>query len=375
MPNLKEINISHFKGIQKMEYRPKQINLIIGRNNTGKTTLLNAIGSLFSTYLIPDSSESPEYEINIHSKIAHITSGDHTLKIFRDLDDVDIEVKNEIFHAINGKIKEIFSKQLDERKNNEVINYILNNFRFLTIIKNQRHVEIFPYSKNYKKDRLQNLEPLKKYYPDINRRAFYQYLYEFSSIEFDLPSLNQKPPKKIKVVTIYHENKLNFSFQENSEHILEVEEIIKTNNIIENFERLTEKGVLLKINDKIKYLPYAYYGDGFKSLLTIITQLINAKNGILLIEEVENHLHPGYITILGDILFKLSKEYKVQVFMTTHSFDLIKEILLSAKQNKKNNELLVSKFVLDEGEISRYDYSLEQALKISDNFALDLRGV
>ncbi|PKL65303.1 MAG: hypothetical protein CVV32_04765 [Methanomicrobiales archaeon HGW-Methanomicrobiales-3] len=376
MPKLKEINIFHFKGIQKMEYHPKQINLLIGKNNTGKTTLLSAINCLFSRDISPDSFESPEYEININSKIARISSGDHDITIYRDIVDIDSKVKNEIIQEVNKKIKKIFSKELDDNKTDDLCNSIFNNFRFLTLIKNHKHVEVFPYSKNYKKNRIQNLESLKKYFPDVDRRGLIHLLFEFSSIEFNLSSSTQKNPKKIKVVSIYHENKLDFSFHENSDNILKVEGIIKENNIIKNFERLTEDGVLLNEGEKkIKYLPYAYYGDGFKSLLTIITKLIEAKNGILLIEEIENHLHPGYITILGDILFKLSNEYKVQVFMTTHSFDLIKEVLLCGKNNKMGEKFLISKFVLDDGKISRYDYSLEQALKISDNFALDLRGV
>lgn len=375
MPKINELTIFQFKGIQKMEYRPKQINLLIGRNNTGKTTLLSAIYSLFSRDIFPDSLESPEYEINHNSKIARIESGNHIITMYRDLGDIDNEIRNEIIHELNSNIKRIFSKDLDERKSNELISNIYGNFRFFTIIQNNKHVEIFPYSKNYKKSRIQNLEPLKKFYPELSGHNILRYSLDFSSIGFDITLSAQKTPKRIKVVYIYHESKLAFSFRENREYILDVEKIIKENNIIENFERLTEDGVLLKSKEKIKYLPYEYFGDGFKSLLTIITKLIEAKNGILLIEEVENHLHPGYISIIGNLIFKLSKEYKVQIFMTTHSFDLIKEILAFGKYNKINNKLLISKFVLDEGEISRYDYSLAQALKISENFALDLRGV
>ena len=43
---IETIKIKNFKGISSLEFNPKRINLIIGKNNTGKTSLIEAINLL-----------------------------------------------------------------------------------------------------------------------------------------------------------------------------------------------------------------------------------------------------------------------------------------------------------------------------------------
>ncbi len=40
---IKEVKISNFKGITDLTFSPKKINIIVGKNNTGKTSILEAI--------------------------------------------------------------------------------------------------------------------------------------------------------------------------------------------------------------------------------------------------------------------------------------------------------------------------------------------
>lgn len=65
-------------------------------------------------------------------------------------------------------------------------------------------------------------------------------------------------------------------------------------------------------------------GDGIYRLLHIILTLVNAKDGILLIDELENGLHWKIHSKVWNIVFSLSKKLNVQVFVTTHSGDCIR---------------------------------------------------
>ena len=49
---ISKIEISGFKGIPDLAIYPKQINILVGKNNTGKTSILEAISSTFEVSLL-----------------------------------------------------------------------------------------------------------------------------------------------------------------------------------------------------------------------------------------------------------------------------------------------------------------------------------
>lgn len=70
-------------------------------------------------------------------------------------------------------------------------------------------------------------------------------------------------------------------------------------------------------------------GDGINRILTIILSLLNCENGILLVDEFENGLHYSVQTQLWSIIDKVATAFNVQVFVTTHSNDCIKSFIES----------------------------------------------
>jgi predicted ATPase len=80
---------------------------------------------------------------------------------------------------------------------------------------------------------------------------------------------------------------------------------------------------LVKIRGIDEPLPLKSMGDGMTRLLHIILALVNARNGILLIDEFENGLHWTVQPNVWDIVFQLSEKLNVQIFATTHSRDCV----------------------------------------------------
>jgi energy-coupling factor transporter ATP-binding protein EcfA2 len=70
-------------------------------------------------------------------------------------------------------------------------------------------------------------------------------------------------------------------------------------------------------------LPLKSMGDGMNRLFHLIVALVNSQNGLLLIDEFENGLHWSVQPKVWDIIFQLSERLNVQVFATTHSRDCI----------------------------------------------------
>jgi ABC-type dipeptide/oligopeptide/nickel transport system ATPase component len=81
---------------------------------------------------------------------------------------------------------------------------------------------------------------------------------------------------------------------------------------------------LVKLEGIDEPLPLKSMGDGMTRLFHIIVALVNAQNGLLLIDEFENGLHWSIQPKVWDIIFQLAEKLNVQVFATTHSRDCVR---------------------------------------------------
>lgn len=88
-------------------------------------------------------------------------------------------------------------------------------------------------------------------------------------------------------------------------------------------ETAKERTAVVKLKSSNTVFPLKSMGDGINRILTIILALVNADNGFLLIDEFENGLHYTAQEKLWKIIFSLSKKLNVQVYATTHSQDCI----------------------------------------------------
>lgn len=66
------------------------------------------------------------------------------------------------------------------------------------------------------------------------------------------------------------------------------------------------------------------YGDGFRYAFSILTVASQIKNTALLLEEPEVHQHEGALRQLFEALLQIAEKNKLQLFITTHSLDVIK---------------------------------------------------
>ncbi len=73
-----------------------------------------------------------------------------------------------------------------------------------------------------------------------------------------------------------------------------------------------------------RLLPLPLMGDGMGRLLRIALAIPEAQDGILLIDEIENGLHYTVMSKVWEAIADLAREYAVQVFATTHSEECIR---------------------------------------------------
>ena len=87
-------------------------------------------------------------------------------------------------------------------------------------------------------------------------------------------------------------------------------------------------------------LPLRSFGDGLNRLFAIILSLVNARGGILLIDEFENGLHYSVQLDAWNTVFRLAQSLEVQVFATSHSWDTIETFQQAASKTPEDGVLV-----------------------------------
>ncbi len=76
-------------------------------------------------------------------------------------------------------------------------------------------------------------------------------------------------------------------------------------------------------------VPINMMGDGIRKVLMIITCIYSCKNGLLLVDEIDNGIHSSMFLKIWGLIISLAKQYNVQVYASTHSLDCLKGFSLA----------------------------------------------
>ena len=82
-------------------------------------------------------------------------------------------------------------------------------------------------------------------------------------------------------------------------------------------------GILLGLQPGTRRVPIGSYGDGMRRLLALSLSLVGAAKGFLLIDEIDTGLHWTIMEEMWRLVVESAIESSIQVFATTHSLDCI----------------------------------------------------
>jgi len=318
--NFKNISISGFRSIKEISISDlKQINLFVGKNNCGKTSLLEGL------FIITGIS-NPKIPI--------------TLNQFRDIeyilgDDKDYKL---IFNQLNFQNGIKFKATLGEQK---------------------RELEIKPHFQKGKNETTSTLDKNFFKIPDFDTLSDTSNItgldYSFkidgknykSSIYRKGLLYEQIEPKNYKetIVGTYVNPRSILQLLPNRLNNLIVGK--KISGIIKVLQKIDKNitGISIGTNKLIycdtglsELVPINVMGDGIRRLLSIIVTIANQKNGFVFIDEIENGFHHKTLTILWETIFDIAREYNVQIFATTHSYECIKAFQKSFTYNKHEED-------------------------------------
>ena len=83
-------------------------------------------------------------------------------------------------------------------------------------------------------------------------------------------------------------------------------------------------GILVGLRSGGHRLPIDSYGDGMRRLLAMRLSFVGAANGFLLIDEIDTGLHWTIMEDMWQFVVEVARNSNVQIFATTHSLDCIR---------------------------------------------------
>jgi predicted ATPase len=86
----------------------------------------------------------------------------------------------------------------------------------------------------------------------------------------------------------------------------------------------SNSGILLKLRQEAGPVPLGSMGDGMRRILAVSASLVSVDNGTLLVDEIDTGLYHKVIADMWRLVIETADKQDAQVFATTHSWDCVK---------------------------------------------------
>ena len=337
---IKSLHIKNFKSIQELEiFDIESALILVGKNNTGKTVVLDAIRAVTGNYVVKETDFNEKRQNIEISMVLEMTEEDlhllHSYGIvssFKRYDSWKREFEDRLPSYCNGELA--FTCMINQsgkiryedgtHKNNRYIPAVLPKIHFIDTSRNvaglQEDMLMFQ-----KTDELMQLRS-KICMFDATRNC--NHCFECIGL------INKKEPAELKI----HETArlLEYKmYQLNLEEFSQrVNENYQKNGGVEEIRYQVDCDVdkifnvkVLAWHEEAKHLsPVEQLGNGMKSIymLSLLESYIEDKKqipSIIIVEYPELFLHPSLQKTASKILYHLSK--KNQVIFTTHSPNMV----------------------------------------------------
>ncbi|MEQ1744347.1 MAG: AAA family ATPase [Saprospiraceae bacterium] len=301
---LDHIHIENFRLFKTLDIpNIGQVNLITGKNNTGKTTVLEALR------LFANRNSLPHFESTFQDILRR--RGDLRSEPYMGFDAVFFKKKASERIVINDSLKIAFNLQSRE----------------LTFGLGENGVSFFP-----------------RYFSQDHE--FQQDLSYYIPVAFSLD--NARLWKKIELT-------------DKEDQVAEVLRIIEPDIVRVSINEM-ENSAKVRLKNSSTPVPLKNFGEGMNRLLAIALGLVSAENDVLLIDEIDLGLHHSVQPLMWEIVFQTAKKLNVQVIATTHSSDCVRafaEIAGKPEYVGMGNYLRLQKSASDEGLVV-VDYDMEE---------------
>ncbi|MCL2930320.1 MAG: AAA family ATPase [Trichodesmium sp. MAG_R01] len=380
------LTIHRFRGIRDLTLENLgQINLLVGVNNSGKTSVLEAI----YTYCNPleplawlntawrreiKSSRKSKLESlkwlfpqNIHNNSDSFYQGETWVS------------GNSIFGFLESKatyqeIEEIWDSTKDSDEEDEQENLIdeididNNETRCGADLKLRftpsNLIPKFDIDENYDKNQERFISKNFRIWENEPLTILNKYKGNWLSVDIVTPFSHRIEQLQIKLLT-------GAIFQGFKSDILELISMIDSE--IEDLDILDPTGKssrLYVIHKTLGITPLSSFGDGVRRLLFMALTIAKLKDGILLIDELETAIHTEALLFSFSWLVKWCRKTNVQLFATTHSLETV-DAMLNASELR--NDLVLYRLYQKDMQTKAIRIDQVKLTRVRENLGLEVR--
>lgn len=325
---LKTIKIKNFRCFQSFELQQLgRVNLLVGTNNSGKTSILEAIQLLCSRSNLEPLSEA------MINRGEYFWNDDHKLRS-RELDISHLFYDHQInpnskfsVWGMNGNAEEEVVVSIAVRRSIRPDDYASSDAYEQIIQFNEASLELKGLDVTFKWTQTQKAEhwrlPLS---PDGGLPTEYvrRSRRDTENLAAKTQFVTSSSLTTQKMIELFNQVVLT------PEELL-VQEALQT--IEPKIERIasigTERytysdsrgGFVVRISDSSQRVPIGSMGDGIWRILGLALSTVCARGGVLFVDEIDTGLHFSAMSDMWKLVWKTAKRLNVQVFATTHNSD------------------------------------------------------
>jgi AAA15 family ATPase/GTPase len=355
--HLSYFKIENFKCFDALELNDiKKINLVLGDNNTGKSSILEAL--LFDH--LPNRFLRNLFGIFSARSNNLLSSTSPYLDFFFNSKKEKLNFKFE-YEYKGSENKEYISLSL--LSTNNITNELLEKIIMGTFIDtNQLPSNIVSlltkdgenfYTTDFK---LHRIKDESKYIPFVKSGL----IYDDDLVGFYSKNISSNVTLKKEFIT-------NLHILDNNIYDI----IIDTTTVIDT------PILLVLFENEQKPIPLFMMGDGTIRLVRLILEIIMSKNARLMIDEIDNGIHYSRMKEVWRVLLKVADKNNTQLFITTHDAECLrtfKEVLEETEMHHLQEEVgsyTLIKNKIDQIEAINYNFrEFEHAI----NYSLNVRG-
>ena len=312
---LTELSMQNFRPFQSFKVTHlARVNLIVGENSVGKSSLLEAVHLLVNQgyphvlleeleargeiYFPDDAQGQLGYEVK------HLFWG-------RDLEDgLSLQLRSGESLAFTLTF---LQRELEEWRQSTpaylIIKYGLNGTR-------QIEIEVVDGVIEQPKFKTSTTRKTLSSHYITTKGVSYRFLAKL----WDRITLTPKEDDVIKMLQILDANVERISFQS---------------------RQTANSGILIKLRGQPHPLPLGSIGEGMPRILQLAIALADSENGYLMIDGIDTGLYYQTLTDLWRVLFESAERLNTQIFATTHSWDCVESFseALESYQAQKDDKL------------------------------------